>query len=843
MSRAVRLLYVRALKGARLRTALAVLAVVAGSSLALSVVIVRNSVGASLSSFGARLGGPAPLRVVGADSTGGLEQSLLGRVASVPGVASAVPVVEAATVVGTVHGGHVSVVGLGVDCRSGALVGRPSCIAPPAGAAAADGPILVSDVLAARLGPGSWIGTALGATPLVGTGTIAVAALDHLNGGAVVVLPLPRAQQLFDRAGRLDSIYIVPAHGVDLSALRARLVRAVGPQNDVLRSSDAPAQVIAVLTGILPLLTLVAVLAAGIAVVLVYNVVNLSFEERRRQFALWGAVGAPPTLLVAGPLLEGALLGAVGGLLGAGAGRVLAAPTVDSVSSFTRQLFGVPVTVHAGTGTVVAGAVLGLLIGLVAAVRPVRRALRMDVSAELAGRDQRHETERALSVWRGLALLVLAGGALGGSVVTASGGALATWQPAAAVLCFLVCVLCSTLAVAYWTPMLVGRLARRGHWRGPTRLALSNVARHPGRTGVVAVAVAATVGVAMMTASYNLSVHEAIAGSVGRSTLAHGLRVQTVAGHDNANEDGRIPAQTMAALSRVSGVAALEPFRFTVTGQRTGNLMAVETADELLGVPAVDSGRLDVAAYRRGGVFVGTALARRLHLRAGSQFALDTPAGREPVHVVAVWELGDFGGVNVTMTNARFAGLFGPQLPSAVDLVAASGTDLGTLEARVRAVGLPPSLVVSTPSAVIRNAASSATSQLAPFWALQRALVVVSFVSVLATLLLAGLQRRREFALLSAVGLTPGDQFRTVLAEAAVVGVAAAVLGVVVGVVDLGSLVHVTPLLVGYRDAYVIDGMSVVLYVPLAVAVTVLASLWPGWRVARLPVVEALQYE
>ena len=850
MNRAVRLLYLRGLTGARLRTALAVLAVVAGSSLALSVLIVRTSVAASLSEFGAQVSGAAPLRVVGADSTGGLEDRYVARVAATSGVALAVPVVEAATVVATADGRHLPVVALGVDCRSGALLGQPACATPPTGPAAGDGPVLVSRLLARRLGARSWIGTAAGATPLAAppsagapTGTLVVPALDGVNGGAVVVMPLPRAQLLFDRAGRLDSVYVVPARGMAVSALQARLARAVGPQNDVLRSADPPAQVLAVVNGILPLLTLLAVLAAGIAVVLVYNVVNLSFEERRRQFALWGAIGAPPSLLVAGPLLEGALLGGVGGLVGAAAGRFLAAPTVDAISTFSQHLLGVPIAVHAGTGTVVAGAVVGLLIGIVGAVRPVRRALRMDLAAELSGRDRREEATRAKSPWRGLPYLVVAAGALIGSIVASARGALASWQPAVAVSCFLLCVLCTTFAVGYFTPVLVDRLARSGRWRGAVRLALANLTRNPGRTGVVAVAVASTVGVALMTASYDASVHDSIASGIARSRLAHGLRVQTVAGHDGANEDGRIPPTALAALARVPGVAALEPFRITVAGQRSSDLVAVETADELSGAPAVDSGRLDLAAYRRGGVLVGTALARRFHLRAGSLFALDTPGGRVPVKVVAVWEHGDFGGFSVVMTNARFAALYGPQLPSAVDVVAAPGADLGLLEGRLRSMGLPASLVVSTPAAVVRDSSKAAASQLAPFWALQRALVVVSFVSVMATLLLAGLQRRREFALLSAVGLTPGDQFRTVLAEAAFVGVTATVLGVAIGVIDLGSLVQVTPLLVGYHDPFVVDASSVAVYVPLTVAVAALASLWPGWRVARQPVVEALQYE
>ena len=96
MIRAFRLLQLRGLL--RLRTAVAMVAVAAGSSLAMSVIVVRSSVNASVAAVGRALGAEAPLRVEGAVVSGGLPASILTSVQAAPGVGLAVPVIQVATV-------------------------------------------------------------------------------------------------------------------------------------------------------------------------------------------------------------------------------------------------------------------------------------------------------------------------------------------------------------------------------------------------------------------------------------------------------------------------------------------------------------------------------------------------------------------------------------------------------------------------------------------------------------------------------------------------------------------------------------------------------------------------
>ncbi len=87
-------------------------------------------------------------------------------------------------------------------------------------------------------------------------------------------------------------------------------------------------------------------------------------------------------------------------------------------------------------------------------------------------------------------------------------------------------------------------------------------------------------------------------------------------------------------------------------------------------------------------------------------------------------------------------------------------------------------------------------------------MLATAFVAVLTTLLLVGVQRQRELGLLAAVGMQPSELARMVVVEAALVAVVGAVVGVVAAVPMLGGLVLIAPILIGFREPFVVDVTS-----------------------------------
>src|SRR5262249_54848992 len=88
MLRALRLLNLRRLRRQPLRVLIALISVAAGVALVAALPVVSASTKKSLDAFGRSLAGPAPLRVIGPIARGGLDESVVDKVAATPGVAA-----------------------------------------------------------------------------------------------------------------------------------------------------------------------------------------------------------------------------------------------------------------------------------------------------------------------------------------------------------------------------------------------------------------------------------------------------------------------------------------------------------------------------------------------------------------------------------------------------------------------------------------------------------------------------------------------------------------------------------------------------------------------------------
>ena len=850
MIRTLRLLNLRRLGRQPLRTILAVVAVAAGVALAVSVLVVSGSLRRSWARYGETLGGPGGLRVVGASTRGGLDEAVTAKVEAVPGVGAAVPMVQAVTLAdlrgppsaGVAPAPATTIVALGVDCRIEQLIGPVGCSPEAVAAAGPASPPLISSRLASEATPSAVLRTDLGTIPLRGP-LPAIAQLDRLNRGLVAIFPLPESQHLFGRPGAIDVIYVRPRPAVSLATLKSNLAAAIGPNNAVLAASAPPVGATLAITIFLVLLGMLSLFSLGVGGVLIYNTLSLSLEERRHDLAIAAALGASPNQLRAGVLAEAGLLGLAGGMVGIGGALLVARPITASLSDFVKNAIGLTATTHITARPVIDGLLLGVLLAGAASWQPARRAIRPDVAADLSGRERRQETAAHLHHRRALAFASVGGLGVLLTYVGARHGALETWQPTVAQLGMLLAVLGFLLAAGALAPILAraGQALVRGAG-GPVRLGVSNLSRQGSRTGVMAVAVAAAVGTAVVIASFTLAVHDGILSHASQG--ADGRVSAATMPVNNAFElDARPSPDLMAELAATPGVGRVDRQYVLLVGNRNQNLVGVEAFDHN-GFPFhVITGRLDRAAFDAGGVMVGPGLARDHGLRPGSTLTLPALHGMARLHVLGVWDYGDFNGHNVQMAPWLLNQLWGPQPPFGVSLKPSPGVSQTQLVAQVRAAHLSPYLKVQTPRNAAQDIVKSIGAQMAPFWVMQRTLLLVAFIAVLSTLLLIGLQRRREFGLLAAVGMAPRELGAMVVAEGAGIGVIGTVLGVTSGIAIYDAMLQDFPVLAGFHDPFRIKVSSIPLYGALAIVIVVLAAAWPAWRTSRLEAAAAVQYE
>jgi ABC-type antimicrobial peptide transport system permease subunit len=58
-----------------------------------------------------------------------------------------------------------------------------------------------------------------------------------------------------------------------------------------------------------------------------------------------------------------------------------------------------------------------------------------------------------------------------------------------------------------------------------------------------------------------------------------------------------------------------------------------------------------------------------------------------------------------------------------------------------------------------------------------------------------------------------------------------------------GGLLLIAPVLIGFKEPFVVDPTSALIYVVIGVFVALLGAAWPAWRTSRVEVLTALQYE
>jgi putative ABC transport system permease protein len=181
----------------------------------------------------------------------------------------------------------------------------------------------------------------------------------------------------------------------------------------------------------------------------------------------------------------------------------------------------------------------------------------------------------------------------------------------------------------------------------------------------------------------------------------------------------------------------------------------------------------------------------------------------------------------------------------AVDVLTSPGADKATVRHAI-AAALPRGVEVVTGQTVANEQSNDINQSLSFF---STALLVFAFISLFVggftifnTFSIIVGQRTRELALLRIVGASRRQVFRSVLAEAFIVGIFASVVGLGLGVL---AALGLEELLKGFgvtlpAGSLVFEGRTIVVALVVGVGVTVVSAISPARRAVRIPPVAAL---
>lgn len=575
-----------------------------------------------------------------------------------------------------------------------------------------------------------------------------------------------------------------------------------------------------------------AAVAMAVAGIVIANTFTVLVAQRTRTLALLRCVGATKTQVKRSVRLEALVLGVVASVAGIGLGLGLGQLALTIIHARVEGV-PAPTTVPVDLATILVPLLAGVVVTVVSAGGAARLATSVAPLAAMRPVDavvsERSRRLRPILGWvltgGGLALMLgaLAMSRLEGSFEIAL---------AVGVLGGLVSIVGVVMAAITIVPALAGLLGRAVARLGgaPLTLAATNSVRNPRRT--TSTATALLVGVALVTM---MSTGAAMAREQLESELDAQFAIDVAVGGESLS-----PA-TIDAITAVDGVEDTVLLR---TGQ-----VDVETPD------FATSATVYVADPATIGSVLATAptdwdpttvLADGYLISQDGPITLGPVGEGEQFDGVLVEGLPDYS-MMVTDQIADQLDLSGAQetlwiaLADDADPVdaanairdAVSDTTAGT-DAAAPQVG----------GGAIEKAGFTQVldTLLAVVVGLLGVAVVIALIGVANTLSLSVVERRRENALLRALGLTR-RQLRTTLAvEGVLLAVVAAIVGLVLGLLYgwIGGL-----LLLGPTTGMTIGGLSVpwnavLAVLAVAVAAGVLASVLPARGAVRVPPVAAL---
>ncbi|HEX5613589.1 MAG TPA: FtsX-like permease family protein [Acidimicrobiia bacterium] len=727
---------------------------------------------------------------------------------------------------------------------------------------------------------------------------------DSPLGATIAVFTSATAQRVLGSPTYFDSVEYTAEEGVDESELRENVIAALDTAGyeSVLYETDPvpPNAEVQVLTGdevredsqdtireslgfFNTFLTIFVVVALVVSAFVIYNSFSITVAQRLREMALLRAIGARRRQVLGAVLLEALVTGLVASALGLVLGIGIASGLQALMQSLGVDIPGTGAVIE--PATVISAFLVGVLVTLISAVLPARRASRVPPIAALrdvalGGSFKPFRRTVIAAVVLALGIVSIVAGLFGdGGVALVGLGAFVVFigvavlspviaQPVARVLGaepvgFVVIafgaivllggalaliggivdlnpflVVFGALVLAFgWAYVrsgvaaqgMSGKLGRENALRNPLRMARTGSALMIG-IGLVAF-------ITIFAASARASVEDIIGEQVIADFVVSSTSFEAGLPPELAEELQDVPGVAVASGVRGGAVEVYEP------DAEPGDepVRFVSAVDPTLAEEVWDLGFIQGSADAIGPNQIGVWEDRFDDFDAELGDTIDIGflnGGRQTLEIVAVYENNELANDYVVSFETWEANV-ADQFDFIVAVKAEPGTDLDALRADLEVVtDRYPVGELETAEEFGNSQADQINAILNLVYGLLAFAIIISAFGIANTLALSIFERTRELGLLRAVGMSRSQMRRMVRWEAVIVALFGTGLGVLIGVFfgwilvealgDLGfGVLEIPPLQLG----------AVVLF---GAGIGVISALWPAYKASKLNVLESI---
>jgi putative ABC transport system permease protein len=761
------------------RFVLSLAAIALGVALGFAVQLVNQSAINEFTQAVQTLSGIADLEVRGPRA--GFDESLYPRVARLPEVAVASPVVE---VDARVPGRRESLRVLGLDVFRAARVQPELATSETADSLDVFRPdtILLSPLAADRLGAtaGDEVTLQAGLAEL----RFRVAGIVPAERASVGVMDIAAAQVAFDRLGRLNRLDLRLRPGVDVEAFRARLAAELPPGLQIERPATNVQRSASLTRSYrvnLNVLALVALFTGGL---LVFSTQALAVVRRRAPLALLRVLGLRRRSLVAILLAEALLVGTLGAALGLAGGFALAQAILQFVGADLGAGMFRGVRPALAVDALSAGIffVLGVAVALAGSLAPALEAARTPPAGALKAGDEQRVFERLTPVWPGVSVMAL--GALG-TLLPPVGGLPVFGYVAIALLLIGAIMLMPRAAVVFFGALPAPRAPA-------LQLALAQLRGAPGQSmlslATIVASVSLLVSMAIMVASFRTSLDV---------WLEHVLPADLYLRTTGAGDSGFLAPADQARIAGAPGVRRADFLRaqnVLLAGDKAPvSLLAREIDPDDPGrqLPFV-SGPIKPAPGAPPPLWVTEAVADLYGFTTGRVVEIPIAGRLEPFTVAGIWR--DYGRTwgAMLMTREHYVRITGDRNANDAALWLDADATPGAVKALLRStVPGGDQLEIAEPGEIRTLSLQAFDRTFAVTYALELVALVIGLTGLSSSFGALVLARRREFGMLRHLGVTRRQIGAMLAAEGALVSALGLAVGVALGWLVSLVLIHV----------------------------------------------------
>lgn len=598
-------------------------------------------------------------------------------------------------------------------------------------------------------------------------------------------------------------------------------------------------------------------LALLVGAFLIYNTVTLSVIQRRQTFGQLRALGVQRNELFRSIITETVLFSVLGTLAGIILGYLLGNVLLTLVTRTINDLYFTLDVRQVGYSafTVLKACLIGLGVSSMAAFAPAIEASNSSPVDVI----RRTTVERRIGklvpkIFAAGLCLIIAGIAI--ILITNT----SLWAGFLAIFCIVLgysLMIPQIMITATSASTLLRNNTALNKSSGaignyPLRSMTASLSRTAVAIAALAVSVSATAGVGIMIGSFRLSVENWLG-----NTLQADIYISTAS--MDRSTDNPFPETLLKEIKAIDGISGIREARMTdaETNHAPARLMAIRAVGDTAlhydfpqrsNENSVHTKTTDEARMRSllttNSVIASETFANINRIRVGETIKITTDHGVIPFAVAGIFTNYTTGKGLLIMSIDVYRKHWNDQRIDSVGINISETANAETVKRELRSTINSSSEEMTMRSDTdIRDQSLEIFDRTFAITHVLRLLTIgVAFVGILSALMALSLERRAEYAVLRALGITPAELRKLLFVQTGLMGIIAGVLALPLGIVMSHILVSIINLRsFGWTMEYSISSRVLIESLVLAIVAALLAGLYPAYKLSRLSPAEALR--